>query len=174
MFTISNACIYDMDTLSKFTFLSNNKCIKIMFGIHFTLPWIRFINARHACARGLQQSLSVSVCLSVCLFVIYHSSASLRCVCKKLNLLAESSLYSIGFQLTDFAKSLLPRVIACFRFSTAKWSAICNPSTINQIGILLVHGLDKLASVMTITYDQLAQVKVVGRKGALNVCYCMQ
>ena len=54
--------------------------------------------------------VSLLVCLSVC----YQSSASVLRACDKLNLPAQSSLNSQGFQLADFAKSFLSRVIASF------------------------------------------------------------
>ena len=43
---------------------------------------------------------------SLFVYVCYHSSASVRCVCDKLNLPARSSLNPKGFQLADFAKML--------------------------------------------------------------------
>ena len=48
----------------------------------------------------------VCLCVCVCVCVCYHSSASVRRVCDKLNLPARSSLNNKGFQQVDFAKKL--------------------------------------------------------------------
>ena len=64
------------------------------------------------------------VCLSVCLSVCPHSSASLGRVCNELNLPAAAAwslLHSEGFQLTAFAKKLS---FPYFSFCIAKQSAI--------------------------------------------------
>ena len=53
-----------------------------------------------ACARVTVVGLSVYLC------VCRRSSASVRCMCNKLNLPVESLLNSQGFQLADFAKKL--------------------------------------------------------------------
>ena len=65
------------------------------------------------------------VCLSVCVCVCPHSSASLGRVCNKLNLLARSLLYSKGFQVTDFVKKLSFSSYTCSSFGIAKQLAIC-------------------------------------------------
>ena len=56
-----------------------------------------------ACTRGLQYF----VCLSVCLFVCYQSPGFFSRLYDKLDLPARSSLVFLGFQLTDFDKTVL-------------------------------------------------------------------
>ena len=68
-----------------------------------TLLFALLINARRACARGLQYF----VCLSVCLFVCYQSPGFFSRLYDKLDLPACSSLVFLGFQLTDFDKTVL-------------------------------------------------------------------
>ena len=63
------------------------------------------INARRACARGLQL-LCLSVCLFVCLSVCYQSPGFFSRLYDKLDLPACSSLVFLGFQLTDFDKTV--------------------------------------------------------------------
>ena len=60
------------------------------------------VNARRACARGLQYFLCLSVCLSVC----YQSPGFFSRLHDKLDLPACSSLVFLGFQLTDFDKTV--------------------------------------------------------------------
>ena len=62
----------------------------------------RLINARRACARGLQYF----VCLSACLFVCYQSPGFFSRLYDKLDIPACSSLVFLGFQLTDFDKTV--------------------------------------------------------------------
>ena len=64
------------------------------------------INARRACARGLQYFVCLSVCLFVCLFVCYQSPGFFSRLYDKLDIPACSSLVFLGFQLTDFDKTV--------------------------------------------------------------------
>ena len=69
------------------------------------LQWNRhtvFINARRACARGLQYSVCLSVCLSVC----YQSPAFFSRLYDKLYLPACSSLDFLDFQLSEFDETV--------------------------------------------------------------------
>ena len=60
------------------------------------------VNARRACARGLQYFVCLFVCLSVC----YQSPGFFSRLYDKLDLPACSSLVFLGFQLTDFDKTV--------------------------------------------------------------------
>ena len=64
----------------------------------------RLIALRTINAQCMRTRVTGYSSLFVCLYVCYHSSASLRHVCNKLNLPARSLLHSKGFQLTNFAK----------------------------------------------------------------------
>ena len=79
--------------------------------------WLRFnFNAWH-----MRTRVTV-VCESVC----YHSSASLRRVCDKLNLPGKSQLNYKVFNLWIWLNTSLSWVMACFSFGTAKRADICN------------------------------------------------
>ena len=51
-------------------------------------------------------AISVLSTRCMCMTACYHSSASIRRMCDKLNLPARSSLITKGFQLADFTKEL--------------------------------------------------------------------
>ena len=85
---------------------------------------------------------SLFVCLFVYLFVCYQSTACLRHLCNKMNIPANFSPNSKGFQLRDFAKKLsLTSYSLFFIFSIAK-SAIFHSQYrklgLNPLRILLV------------------------------------
>jgi hypothetical protein len=67
------------------------------------------VNARHMRTR-------VTV---VSLFICYHSTACIRRLCNKMNVPANFTLNSKGFQLRDFAKKLS---VTCYRiFFVIAW-----------------------------------------------------
>ena len=68
---------------------------------------VSFINARRACARGLQYF--------VCLFVCYQSPSFFSRFYDKLHIPACSSLVFLGFQLTDFDKTVSFGFFSAFR-----------------------------------------------------------
>ena len=70
-----------------------------------------YINASFLCSLTLGAHAhegygSLFVCLFVCLFICYQSTACLRHLYNKMNILANFSPNSKGFQLRDFAKKL--------------------------------------------------------------------
>ena len=79
----------------------------------------RLINARRM--RTRVTVVCLSVCLFVCLSVCYRSTASVKHLCNKMNVPANFSPNSKGFQLRDFAKKLsLTSYSLFFVFSIAR------------------------------------------------------
>ena len=81
----------------------------------FELAILSFFNARR-----MRTRVTV-VCLSVCLFVCYRSTACVGHLCNKMNVPANFVPNSKGFQLRDFAKKLsLTSYSLFFVFGIAK------------------------------------------------------